>query len=1172
MKNDGSDNILDDFRCLQDFSAFEAFARALWDHQAAVMVGAGFSRLCDRDAGSPMPPLWKTFKTVMEKELGYAAGTAPDALRLAQEYRTLHGENGMDQLIQRLIPDLQWEPGSLHKKLLEMPWRDVLTTNWDTLLERTKLETPDRIYSRVCTVQDIAHQPRPRIVKLHGTLPSHKPFVFTEDDYRTYPNRFGPFVNLAQQVMLEHDLCLIGFSGDDPNFLAWSGWVRDTLDVSARRIRLVGVLGLSAVSRALLQQRNVTPIDLEPLVRDVHPDEKHEKALELFFRALSASRPRSPYRWELGSERFSWSHRMEEEEKPTRREVAAASAKDRQSYPGWIVAPSGEARKLGFGFVKFRADEETAGDHLRLALERIWRHRTARFWLSQFDMLDADKHYEAGSAILSCEERILLCSAMTAQLRLTQEWSAWSRWMERLHSIGGTEASDYHAYETGLRAILNWDDDATLDAAYAIKSDQPIWRMRKASLLANAFSYKESAECYQAALLVVRQKLLSSPKSAWLISLEAWASLFHRVSSSALTGERFSFPSEESDETRMRYMAARSDPWDMITNLERLASERFERNRDDSELWKLSFQSGQYTRGGTTRIGGESECPFYSLVHLIELTGAPTQTAGFNLFSTRLENAYRAMTAPGEKDLLYFLAKYRGSEKKILDRIIPRMKVAVLSDDAVQHLLSVVRARIDCLISVTGWRREDNYIDFLLELMARIVVRTTSSNALEIFRWLIDALNSSVMPWVAYRACSAALEGALEAMEVTQRQDAISLALELKLPVEASAQGIELHWPELMGSFSESDVQGFRISSIAVRRIDGLIVFAKNGGKLDRGRAISRLHIMHRAGKLTEGQVALLEEAIWSKVSESGWPADTELFPWVFLELPGRARAERLFLDNVVEAVTRGRINRDTLLNLRAGMERTSTHVSQDAILSCIRNCLNWTPESDPGVGMDGTPFWDMEGQVRSTAREIGEVLARTLLPRVEANDIPDDVRLLLNGAHRLGHIPSAAAMAYQIARLWPDLQRQASAQIRYAMASREPSRVYPAFIAVKQLVENSPVETDLHVEIKEFLLHACEQRTQPGLSSTLNILADMFERSLLKEDELKRVSSALEHILSEYRYDQKNLEVPSKAELPTVRRAVYRLSKLLLPMCSELADLNRELAADPLPEVRLLS
>ena len=1071
-----------------------------------------------------------------------------------------------------MIPDLQWEPGSLHKKLLEMPWRDVLTTNWDTLLERTKPETPDRIYSRVCTVQDIAHQPRPRIVKLHGTLPSHKPFVFTEDDYRTYPNRFGPFVNLAQQVMLEHDLCLIGFSGDDPNFLAWSGWVRDTLDVSARRIRLVGVLGLSAVSRALLQQRNVTPIDLEPMVRDVHPDEKHEKALELFFRALSASRPRSPYRWELGSERLSWAHSIEQEEKPTRREVAAAWAKDRHSYPGWIVAPSSEARKLGFGFVNFRTDEESAGDHLRLALERIWRHRTARFWLNQLDMLEADKHYEAGRAVLSGEERVQLCSAMTVELRLRQDWSGWARWMERLHSIGGTEAYDYHAYETGLRAILNWDDDATLDAAYAIKSDQPIWRMRKASLLANAFSDKEAAECYQAALLVVRQKLLSSPKSAWLISLEAWASMFHRVSGSALTGERFSFPGEESDETRMRYMAARSDPWDTITDLERLASERFERNRGDSEMWKLSFKSGQYTQGGTKRIGAEADCPFYSLLHLIEHTGAPTQTAGFNLFSSRLESAYRAITTPDENDLLCFLAKYRGSDEKILDRIIPRMKVAVLSIGAVEHLLSAVRGRIDRLISVPGWRRENNHIAFLLELMARIVVRTTSSNALEIFRWLTDVLNSSSIPWVAYRACSATLEGALEAMEVAQRQKAISLALELKLPGEASAQGVDRHWPELIDSFSESDVQGFRISSISQRRIDGLIAFVKSGGKLDRGRAIRRLHILHRAGKLTEGQIALLEEAIWSRIGESGWPADTELFPWVFLELPGRVRAERLFLDNVVDAVTRGRINRETLLNLRLGLGRTSTQVSQDTILSCIRQCLAWTPESVPGAGMDGTPFWDMEGLARSTAREIGEVLALTLLPRVKVDNIPEDVASMLQGAHNLMHIPSVAATAYQIARLWPHLQTQACAQIRYAMASREPSRVYPAFIAVKKLMEKSPVENDLYIEIKEFLLHACEQRTQPGLSSTLNILADMFERARLNDDEVKRVAAALEHILSEYRYDQKNLEVPSKAELPTVRRAVYRLSKLFLPLCPDLAVMNNEMAADPLPEVRLIA
>ena len=91
--------VLDDFRKLPDFSAFEAFSQALWDNEAAVMVGAGFSRVCTREDDSPMPPLWRDFAKVMETSLGYPAGRGPDALRLAQEYRAQHGQYGLDRLI-----------------------------------------------------------------------------------------------------------------------------------------------------------------------------------------------------------------------------------------------------------------------------------------------------------------------------------------------------------------------------------------------------------------------------------------------------------------------------------------------------------------------------------------------------------------------------------------------------------------------------------------------------------------------------------------------------------------------------------------------------------------------------------------------------------------------------------------------------------------------------------------------------------------------------------------------------------------------------------------------------------------------------------------------------------------------------------------------------------------
>ena len=81
----------------------------------------------------------------------------------------------------------------------------------------------------------------PRIIKLHGTVPGSEycPLIVTEEDYRTYPTKFAPFVNTVQQLMMETALLLIGFSGDDPNFLSWSGWVRDNLGGSAPKIYLL---------------------------------------------------------------------------------------------------------------------------------------------------------------------------------------------------------------------------------------------------------------------------------------------------------------------------------------------------------------------------------------------------------------------------------------------------------------------------------------------------------------------------------------------------------------------------------------------------------------------------------------------------------------------------------------------------------------------------------------------------------------------------------------------------------------------------------------------------------------------------------------------------------------------------------------------------------------------
>ena len=193
---------------------------------------------------TPEPPLWTDIARVMQERIYPGVVGQKDPLRLAEEFKVLLGEAALEGLIRDMVRDEEWLPGDLHKNLVKLPWTDILTTNWDTLIERAALENLGQTYETVRCVSDIATTRAPRVVKLHGSLPSNRPFIVSEEDYRTYPRLFAPFVNLVQQTLLENELCLLGFSGDDPNFLEWSGWVRDQLGASARRIHLVGALDL----------------------------------------------------------------------------------------------------------------------------------------------------------------------------------------------------------------------------------------------------------------------------------------------------------------------------------------------------------------------------------------------------------------------------------------------------------------------------------------------------------------------------------------------------------------------------------------------------------------------------------------------------------------------------------------------------------------------------------------------------------------------------------------------------------------------------------------------------------------------------------------------------------------------------------------------------------------
>lgn len=253
--------------------AIQEIRRSLHNDGAAVMIGAGFSRNADSTGSScAVFPDWSELTSQFieklypdatdQKRVRQGVDTTSAALRLAQEFQTAFHRPALRELVQSVIREDEYTPSVVHDRLVDLPWVDIFTTNFDQLIERAARNCLNYRWDVVQSPTDLPLAKGRRIIKLHGSLPELEHLVLTEDDFRLYPKKYAPFVATVQASLARNVLCLVGFSGDDPNFLAWSGWVRDELKESAPNIYLLTIDELPPFQRQLLESRQITPIEI----------------------------------------------------------------------------------------------------------------------------------------------------------------------------------------------------------------------------------------------------------------------------------------------------------------------------------------------------------------------------------------------------------------------------------------------------------------------------------------------------------------------------------------------------------------------------------------------------------------------------------------------------------------------------------------------------------------------------------------------------------------------------------------------------------------------------------------------------------------------------------------------------------------------------------------------
>jgi len=1165
-----------------DFPALQAVQNALWHvsnvRGAAVMVGSGFSMNAElASPTSKAPPLWGHMAAAMEKRLGSTPPGSQNPLRLAEEFRSLLGQSELDGLIRDLIPDSEWLPSAAHKRLMQLPWSDVLTTNWDTLLERAALQLAENPYEVVLTPKDIARTRSPRIVKLHGSLPSHTPFIFAEEDYRTYPVKFAPFVNLAQHVLLENELLLLGFSGDDPNFLAWAGWVRDQLGMSARRIRLAGVLNLNLARRRYLENLNVTPIDLAPLVSEIHdPKVKHARATDLLLQSLHGARPKPVHVW---TRKKAPSDSEWNSARPGTRLIALLSdwQSDRANAPAWLIMPHvervyvrQELDSIGARALSEMNSLEAAQRGL-LAAELAWRLEVSAFGVPEWARPVLEQAVANSGWLLGINDRLRILFLLGYQAIEERDHATVQRYAEQLDAEAAAEpeAAAAAAYLRGLSARDQFDFKGMAEALTGVNGSDPIWMLRRASLHCELCESKAAARLVRDALNQIARRRAQDRRSLWLLSREAWARFLWGHLVFELRDETDA-NSNLNEDWPIAYGANRTNPWDELHVLEVTL------RREQENAWERSIREKTHFEPGSWTPPDPEAMVFIAswvlpvemeLRRIADFVGLPRVSASSQIMQGRLlraVNEYDDVNAAK----LWRVATYLQSENdEPINRWFGRIQIAAMPVDLVEDFIASLRSAIEFLARKlrerdAGYIHRVSRLRTLMELVSRLAVRASERVAAELVEMGTSVFGrGGAEHWWLYKSTSHLLERALSAIPPNARGSLVAVMINFPLPGEHTTHGMLDDWPELSDFFTPHEVAISRPNREWDGRVNELISWVVKDAHDSRHHALRRLRCLLIKKVLTEEETRSAADAIWGqRTSPTGLPADDHLYPGVFVELPepSPGMAAEAFNHDIVEPLLTGRkpkVQHAFESIAYVGVAAEKKHTTLPFTSAVALELIHKMPHPSSGK-MD---------------EAVAAAIFFGLLPATNLDDTAAEQlwswATLPEARASLLFLPAVAI--YDSSRT-----NDAVARLRRAINSREFGMVDNALNAVRHW-SRSAATAAFPKEIASAVASLIAMRREPGLFRALDVCVELVECGHLERGDLQRVLDGMAEIAQETDYQTWRPGDFRTATLTYVRANAYRLAKALQRQRVSDPAIDAWLAAgqaDALPEVRFVS
>jgi len=149
--------------------------------------------------------------------LGDVSGsTLPD---VAQDYELELEHHSLIAYLCERIDRPQYTPLRSHRLIAALPFKRIITTNWDRLLEQAFAQAR-RPLSVIVRDVDVAYvdQEKPLLIKLHGSIQQRDTLVVTGDDYHEVFERLPEVTNLVHGYFATQTVLFLGFSLADEDF------------------------------------------------------------------------------------------------------------------------------------------------------------------------------------------------------------------------------------------------------------------------------------------------------------------------------------------------------------------------------------------------------------------------------------------------------------------------------------------------------------------------------------------------------------------------------------------------------------------------------------------------------------------------------------------------------------------------------------------------------------------------------------------------------------------------------------------------------------------------------------------------------------------------------------------------------------------------------------------